>query len=254
MIILSTPFAGKEYCFEDYCRGIENLDWDKKDIYYIAIDNSNNKEFGAKIEKFINKMGFGEYKNCVYKEEPKTIESTDDYADVSEHCHNIYQILEDNLPDHPFTFNIEDDVEVPPDSLNKLMDVFDKYPKVGTAVGSCSSRRLKDRLVGHPVAWKFKEERIFPYPDVHMNQPPDCLRFTETPPFGIQIIGAAHMGCWLTKTKLIKSISFKDLHGLGANDIAWGYKLNKSGYYFVIDWSIKTKHYWMVNGEKGFYD
>lgn len=254
LITLSTPFAGKEYCFGDYSRGILNLDYPKNKIFFLALDNSRNKEFGKKIDKLAEKAGFADYRRLIYDKEPFTIEKTSDYAKVCSHCHNIYCILEKHLPEeNEFTFNIEDDVEVPPDSLKKLLKIFEMDKKVGTAVGSCCSRRLKDELVGYPVAWKFRETIIFPYQPFY-TEPAEALRIITAPPFGIEIIGSAHLGCWLTKTRLIKEISFKDLCGLGAVDVAWGYKLNKKGYYFVIDWSVKTKHYWLYEGKKGYYD
>ena len=60
MITLSTPFAGKEYCFPDYCQGIENLEWPREDIFYLVIDNSNDKDFGKKIDEFARRMKFGD--------------------------------------------------------------------------------------------------------------------------------------------------------------------------------------------------
>ena len=250
MINLSTPFAVKDHCFPDYCRGIKRLDWSKKDIFYTVIDNSNDTAFGKKIDAFAANVGFGGYKRYVFDRPQFTIENTEDYAKVSSHVHQVYRSLQDRLPNNKFTFNVEDDVEIPPDALQKLMHIFATYPNVGTAVGKCNSRRLKDRLLSVPVAWKFRETRVMPFGTV---EDISVIRFTDPPPFGIQIIGASHIGCWLTPTKLIKQIRFDELHGLGSNDIAWGYKLMKAGYHFVIDWSIETKHWWYQDGVKGYY-
>lgn len=253
MIVLSTPFAGKAYCFNDYAKGIKNLDYPKSKIFYLVMDNSNSKAFGKRIDDFAKSMKFKDYKRVVIERPQFTIENTADYAKVSDHCHKIYMDMQNEIPKSDFVYNVEDDVEVPPDSLKKLLNVFKGFDKAGTAVGSCCSRRLQDVMAKIPVAWLFKEVRVFPYPDLSDQKVVTSLRLKTVPPFGQQIIGAAHMGCWLTRTKLIEKIKFDDLHGFNANDIAWGYKLILNGYYTVIDWSVVTKHWWQMDGEKGFY-
>ena len=251
-LTISALFAGKDYCFEDYCRGIMSLELDRKQVDYVVVDNSNSETFGGKIDDFAKDAGFASYVRYIYEAPHFTIENTADYAKVSDHVHMAYMFLQKRLPDNEYTFNVEDDIEVTPNSISKLLDCFELNDRVGTTTGVSIARRLDDRVQGFPGAWHFKETRVFPFPDTCQEMTLECKPILEAPPFGIQIIGSAHMGCWLTKTRLIKEIGFDSFCGFNANDIAWGYKLNKAGYYMVIDWSVKVKHYHYNNGRKGY--
>jgi len=252
MITLATPFANKQYCFEDYYRGILNLDYPKDDIHCLWYDNSNDKDFhkllGEKIKVFKRHQ-------IVVDETPHmTIENTTDYGKVSYRVAQMYMNLEKFLPESDYTFIVEDDVEIPPDTLTKLLEIFTRYPKVGTAVGSVSSRRMTDSLFKRPVAWWFEERRVFPFPDDCREIQVEHKRYQSVPPFGIRIIGTAHTGCWLAPTHLIKKLHFGyEEDGVKPNDARWGWVLQKAGYYMVMDWSVVCKHWWICDGEKGYY-
>lgn len=252
MITLTTPFAGKKHCFDNYYEGVVNLDYPKIDIFALWYDNSNDAEFHAMLEEKIKI--FPNHKIVVDDAPHFVIENTSDYAKVSMRCHEVYKAIS-KLVDGDYMFNVEDDVWVPPDSLKKMLDVFNRYEKVGTVIGSQCSRRLKDFVFRLPTAWIFEQKRVFPFPDTCDEFHMTCLRLKNFPPFGIQIIGSGHMGCWLTPTAIVKEIGFVwEEDGLQANDIVWGYRLGKAGYHFVIDWSIRTRHYHCIDGEKGYLE
>ena len=70
---------------------------------------------------------------------------------------------------------------------------------------------------------------------------------------GVDMIGAAHMGCWLTRTKLISQIGFNyNVDGVRGQDLCWGYELNRAGYRMAMDWSLQAKHYHLNDGVKEF--
>lgn len=253
MITLTTPFANKRHCFEDYYSGIRELDYPRDKIFALWYDNSNDKAFS---EMLAEKIKIFPHHRIIIDTTPHfTIENTTDYAIVSYRCHEVYKRMGDEIPSDGYMFNVEDDVTIPPDTLNKMLEIFERYPKVGTVIGSQCSRRLKDSVCKVPTAWKFEQKRTFPDPDSCNEIQTHCLRIQNAPPFGIQIIGSGHMGCWMAPCNLVKQIGFKwEEDGLSANDIVWGYRLTKAGYHYVIDWSIKCKHWWLVNGEKGYYE
>lgn len=245
-VCLTTPFAGKSWCFRDYARGISHLPLRRmKAIFY---DNSCKKEFTRKLLDF-GKAHFADFTLLIDKTPPQTIESTTDYAKISWRCHQIYRTLQEHLDESEYMFNVEDDVELPPDTYKKLLGAFNMSPRVGTVVGSVCGRRLKDRGFKVPVVWKYTVTHTYPQNGTQVRD----SRIMEERPFGLETVGGTHMACWMTKTALIKKIGFKWYEdGLQANDQVWGYRLNKAGYFPVIDWSIKCKHYWKVNGKKGW--
>src|SRR5690606_9973626 len=107
------------------------------------------------------------------------------------------------IADLPLSLNVEDDVELPARTWERLTYVLDEFPIVGTVVGSCSSRRMKDTEATHPIAFNFvREETIGGVETVKVV----TSRLVEEKPLGIELIGAAHMGCWLTRTPLIREI------------------------------------------------
>lgn len=251
-ITLTTPFANKKYCFDKYYEAIKKLDYPKDKIFALWYDNSNDKDFGKMLKEKIKIFP----RHRIIKDDTPyfTIENTSDYGKVSYRCHEVYKKIADEIPSEGYMFNVEDDVEVPPDSLKKMLAIFNKYPKVGTVIGSLCSRRTKDRVFKLPVVWKFRRTRTFPEPDTCNEITTECLQIQNLPSSGIEVVGSGHMGCWLAPAKLVKKIGFKwSEDGVMANDIVWGYRLKKAGYQFLIDWSIVCKHWWCVDGKIGYY-
>ena len=244
---LVTPFAGKTYCFSNYLKGIRYLPLKKmRGIFY---DNSNNSRFHKRLKDF-GTSNFAEFNLITDPAEPKVVETTSEYRDISWRCHEIYRTIQENLNGSEYTMIVEDDTEIPEKALPQMKSVLENEPRIGTVVGSVKSRRLKDRVVGIPVAWNYEISRVIPDENFMVRD----SRIVNEKPYGVELIGSAHMACWLSRTALVKKIGFKYREdGLAANDQVWGYRLNKAGYWFAIDWGIKCKHWWKYNGVKGWY-
>lgn len=244
---LVTPFAGKAFCFTDYMRGLRRLPL--ADAHVVWWDNSNDPAFQKKLLRTL-KDNFDSYMLVEDKNRQHTVETTTEYAKISYRCHRIYKTLHEHMtcPDIPLTVNIEDDVEVPAGTWERLTGVLDTYPEVGTVVGSCRSRRLKDRTAHVPIAFTFeRSQSIGGDGEIKVRD----RRLVQEKTFGLDAIGAAHMGCWFTRTNLIRRIGMNfGVDGVFGQDLCWGYQLNLAGHKFVIDWSVKTEHYYQLNGEK----
>ncbi|KPK55000.1 MAG: hypothetical protein AMS22_05090 [Thiotrichales bacterium SG8_50] len=253
MITLTTPFAGKRHCFDAYYDGVVNLDHPKDDFHVIWYDNSCDADFHAMLQEKIKV--FPSHEIVIDITPPLVIENTPDYCRVSERCHEVYCNLAELVPaDNEFMFNVEDDVWVPPDSLSKMLAIFRLDEKIGTVIGQQYCRRFSKAKNIRPIpnAWTFEIDYRFPEGDV-CKEKTAKRTFIEDKPFGVEIIGSGHLGCWLTKTHLVKELGFMmDKDGLRANDTVWGYRLREHGYYFVIDYSIRCRHYYRIEGEVGY--
>jgi len=245
---LVTPFAGKEYCFDDYLRGLWRLPLDS--AHAIFYDNSNCPEFGRRLSSILPKL-FWSWTLLRDHNKHYTIESSQDYGKIDQRVWSIYDLVfKKHLLDLPVTMVVEDDVEVPEDTYDQMLHHLDTIPDVGTVVASMNSRRLNDGVGDEPVAWYL--ERTY---QIGGNEKPESemIRIHEEKPFGVEIIGSAHTGCWMSKTEAIRKVKLKfGDEGLTHVDQAWGLNLHHAGYHMVIDWSIKTKHYFQEEGEKEF--
>lgn len=245
MFNLVTPFIGKTFCFRDYVKGIKTLPL--AEAHAVFYDNSNDAAFRKRLEK-LARDHFKSYTIIADTNENFSIEKTEDYAMISWRCHNVYKtIYRDFIEDVPLCLNIEDDVEIPDTSWLKLHRLLEENTAVGTAVGSCSSRRLNDSTACLPILFDITvQENITTGERKAISH-----RLVKPKPFGTEIVSASHMGLWMTHTHLIDQIGMQwDTDGLLANDICWGYNLSRAGYKVAVDWSVKTKHYFKHNGKK----
>jgi hypothetical protein len=244
---LVTPFAGKTFCLNNYVKGIKTLPLEN--AHAVFYDNSNQPRFQNRLKKILNDH-FKSWTLVEDKNECQTIDKTDHYKAVSWRCHNVYKDLYHNrIEDLPLSLNIEDDVQIPDISWNRLTRLLREQAEVGTAVGSCSSRRLKDSTACRPILFDIDVTE-----NITTGEKLAVARRLVTPkPFGVEAVSASHMGLWLTRTSLIRKVGMQwDTDGLLANDICWGYNLNRAGYKTAVDWSVKTKHYFMHNGKKEY--
>lgn len=244
---LVTPFAGKEHCFKDYLRGIKTLP--TSEMSAIWYDNSGDEKFRDLLINTGSKL-FKSFKLLVDQTPAHTIESTTDYKMISWRCHQIYRTIQEHLNDFKYTLILEDDTEMPKGGYDRLFETMERQKNIGTVVGSVASRRLKDRYRAIPIIWHYSYTSSFPATTPKVVE----QRILQEKEFGVELIGGAHMACWLTRTPLIKKIGFKwEEDGLRANDQVWGYRLNKAGHWMAVDWSVKCKHHWLSEGVKGWY-
>jgi hypothetical protein len=244
---LTTPFSGKKFCFGSYMRGLNRLPLSK--AHAVWYDNSNSKTFGKKLRNTL-KENFDSYTLIKDANDPYTVDaSCYEYPTIVNRMRGIYtSLLADNTPDLPLTLNVEDDVEVP-DNADRLWSIMDNYPEVGTVVGHQLSRPVKDWKGNAPIAVNFEKIQYIGGPN--SNTPKVDVQWIEDKrDFGIEPVGGAHMGLWLTRTPIIKKVGFGgDVDGIIGLDLYWGYKLNLAGYKMLIDWSVKAKHHYLKDGK-----
>lgn len=241
---LVTPFAGKGFCFSRYLAGLRRLPLGQ--AHFVWLDNSNDAGFRRRLMAALDELA-DSWTLVEDRNPPRTVETTAQYAEICWRCHCVYQELyERRICDLPLCLNVEDDVELPDVAWERLTRVLADHPQVGTVVGSCASRRLRDDTACLPIAFNFvRREEIGGLARVSVVD----QRLVQARELGVELIGAAHMGLWLTRTALIGKLGMPaEADGLRAQDLVWGYQLNRSGHRFAIDWSVKTRHYYQHRG------
>jgi hypothetical protein len=243
---LVTPFAGKTYCFGEYLRGVRRLPPER--AHAVWYDNSCDAAFRRRLERALARH-FRSYTLIEDRNPPRTIETTSDYARVDRRVVQIYRtIMHELIEPLPLVFVVEDDVEVPAGGWERLVRILDENPTVGTAVGVMNSRRIVGDLTGAPVAWNIERVESI---GGDWSARAEMRRIVSEKPYGVELIGAAHTGCWLTRTNVIKKLGIRGGHdNVSFVDQTWGYRLNLAGHRMAIDWSVKARHYFLENGRK----
>ena len=245
---LITSFARKEYCFENYLKGISHLP--TKNMCAVIYDNSNSEKFGKMLIKEMGRL-FKRYVYVVDENKHYTVENTDEYFLIAERAFSIYHtILNSFLIDAKYTMIIEDDVEVAKGTYEKFISLMETYPEIGTVVGNQHDRHPPENG-GHPrpVVWHMQEEKNVVTGEMGVRM----KMYNKSKSFGIEAVASAHTGCWFTRTNLLHKFKMRyNYMGLGGFDQVWGYRLNKLGRSLVVDWSSPVKHYYQLNGKKGW--
>jgi len=246
-INIVSPFAGKTFCFGEWKKTLAKMPVD--DAHVIVYDNSNDVGFGRRLEEFCKKE-LASYKLCRDTNAHLTMELSNDWNAIGKRCRAVYGIIYNELIDKSKTWclNIEDDIGAPVDAWERLY-FHAQDESVATVVGKCYDRRaLKDRGLLTAIAMNFEERRIVG-PDENTRQ----IELVHLPDrsYGVEPIGAGHMGLWLTKTQVINELGMgHQFENLCGNDVNWGYAVNEAGYRFAHDWGIKLKHFYKDHSGK----
>jgi len=234
---LVTPFAGKDFCFNKYLRGIERLPL--KNMTAIIYDNSNSDKFKKLLKKKLFPL-LKDYKYIVDENQHYTVENTNEYFLIDKRTYDIYSTIVHFLPKTKYTFIVEDDIEIPEGVYERFTKLMELYPKIGTISGNVFNRRMQDPHYEWPIDWDIVERRSIPSGKIKL----EAFQHREVPDFGIQQVGSTSTSCWFTRTELIKKLGIKfGKNGIRACDQYWGYRVNKAGYYVVVDRASKCKHH-----------
>lgn len=243
------PHAGKGFCFNQFKRTLFQLPL--ADSHVLLYDNSRSEKHSVRLEKLSKSLPA--YTLVRDDNQPESIESTVDFKAIIDRCSAVYQnIYENYLPEKSdYVVNLEDDVLAPKGSFDRLSNVLHTYSNVGTVVPNCYDRRSKvteDR--SWPIVVNFtKQSRIGGNQQLRYD-----VDNVEEQSFGVEAVGAAHMGLWLSRRECVDAVGMRtEPHSPSApmgHDIQYGLRLNESGWKFVVDWSIKLDHYYMQDGTK----
>lgn len=248
-LLFVSPFAGKNFCFNDYVRGVRRIP-NIGDAHGILYDNSLGKS-DKRIAEFADQT-FKSYVIVRDNNQPATIDLTHEFVPIMRRCNEVYQEIYENwVPkDHTgLILNYEDDIEAPVGAFEKLAVSLLADKKNGTIVADCRDRRTMLARGESPesIACGFKIVRT-----IGLDEGVD-VGAVWIPPrqYGVQAIGSAHMGFWLSRPEAVRTVGMKTQEcGILGQDIQYGLRLNEAGYRFLIDWGVKLRHYYKIQGQK----
>lgn len=246
-INIVSPFAGKTFCFGEWKKSLGKLPLDRGHV--VMYDNSNDPAFSRRLQKFCESE-LDSYKLVKDTNAQLTLELSNDWTAIGKRCRAVYGIIYNQLIDHskPLSLNLEDDIGVPDGAWERLM-FHAEDDEVGTVIAKCYDRRSWKRdKIKQAISVNFKVTEMIGPSGV---APEIELVHLEEKDFGVESIGAGHMGLWLTKTDVIKDLGMgHQFANLVGNDINWGYAVNQAGLRFVQDWGVKLDHYYKSDSGK----
>lgn len=239
LIALVTLFSGRTWALASYTRFLRELQWNKRNIVLVAVDNSGDAGFKAKLETMMRESG------CVHILVP---DGTRAVAGVSSERfaadprlrqrHNyelavqmarLYAVARQFVPaaaTHVWT--IEDDIEPPPDALKHLIFGLYRFPQAGM-IGGLARSRFGARW----VAWD--NGKPFEAPP-----PGDYKEATET-----------GFLCALFPRFIWDALAFKPGPGVPAGNVAYDHTacrdIRNMGRKVFIAGSVHCKH-WQQDG------
>lgn len=240
---LSTPFANKKFCLPAYERSLSHIP--TKQAHAVFYDNSNSSGMRQEIRRILETY-FDSWTLVEDRNKAQTFESNVElpgYARITHRVAAVYATLfPDYLADADIAFNLEDDVEIAAGDFERLWNTIHLDDRIATVIGNQRDRRTGYASTGQPIAFNFTE-RI----QVGSNNLVDEMRMDFAPEktFGIEAIGAGHMGCWMTRRNALDSIYIGDEQhrGVTGADICWGLRVNHANRLFVVNWQVNCKHW-----------
>ena len=241
-----SPFTGKREIWPIYLQSLRRLPTDH--CHGVFYDNSGDRGFQSVLLETL-KQRFRSYTLVEDLNPALVVDNVNtDWQDrwrlISARCSRVYrEIYENHVPESaPHVVNLEDDVEIPRNAFDRMIRLMNESERVGTVVGMCRDRRQACESESLPIAFNFEAT-------VHIGSTmgPLNVELVQLPErqFGVEPIGAAHMGLWMTRREALRDCPMGEanLHGIIGHDLVWGWRLNEAGYYFAHDWSVRCKHW-----------
>jgi len=253
LITIACPCIGRWYAVDAFLSGFEGLEYDKKNINIIFIDNSGDKKFQSHLRKWIkqNKKNWANVSLVIHESE--IIEITDE-SEASEEPHLMsrwatlvartadearQEILK---TDCEYGWIIEDDIVIPYDACNKHLRMFDMADNVGATVGYAIQRHNSMIIDRKALAWDFNRKRVFPEGDTD-EETIELSISTPPPDKWIEVIDSSTFSSVMIKREVLEKIKFVGSYkGISMHDCIFGLQLQDNGYVQMMDWSLKVKH------------
>jgi len=234
LITLIGVFMGRKFCIYQWFQALNKLDFDKKKLSLMFIDNSCDYYFGTKLIDYMreHEHEFASVKYIKNINIPNTKDLTVKYRNVGENMRLMTK--ETNTK---YMFIVEDDTLIPSDALKKLYNIISSDYTIGAVEGVEMARGNIRNVCGAAIV---RRDR-----DIERG-----VNFLGYKSKGIEDIDTGGFFCLLTRKKIAEQMMFNAVEDhVRGPDIVFGYRLTKKmGYKFKIDWSVKCQHVWEENG------
>jgi len=244
-----TPFAGREWALNRYIRSLERIGWAEDRLHGVFIDNSGDEGFGKRLRaKLINACAGWRSVRFVRDMAQATPDHSNAQVGASAElrmAHNdlgavfsrLYAQegarLLGSLPDLVLT--LEDDVELVGEAVVPML-LRHLDPDVMAVSGVVRSRFERQGRSPAPIVYQVDSEA--PYRQHLLHERVD----------GAQDVGGTGVGCLLSRAEawerhmpLRSSVNGDGRHQW--HDVAWAADIRRAGYRWVVDWTVRTKHW-----------
>jgi len=251
--VFMMPFCGKEPMIPITQRSLRSLP--TGEIQFVIYDNANDAEF----TDLLNNTVCSDLPNYTFIRDTNPPASVDNHPDAMEmvvaRCGQTFGSMFAHLPKTAELVGVlEDDIEVPIDGYEKLRRVLDSDDRVATAVGVSHDRRFSYGARGEPIVFDF--EVLSSLGSRTRDRRIQVCRLSERD-FGVEPIGAAHTGFWLSRARVVRDVGMGDYFDrstqLMGHDVLWGLHVNEAQHIMAVDWSLKCNHWYSEQeGELNF--
>lgn len=154
-----TLFSGRTWALAQYARWLKSLEWNRKNLHIVAVDNSRDEGFGCALRAMLDSTGIG-YTWVPDDGQIDPKHSASEVADTARlrmrncyemnvHLSRLYARAREYLPARAdLVWCVEDDVEPGPDALQQLALVLFRNQNAGMIAGCLRSRFEPQRLIG----------------------------------------------------------------------------------------------------------
>lgn len=247
-----TLFSGRLWNLPRFTKAIEALEWNHENLHLVAIDNSNDEHFGIRLRASLALRGIS---HQVIVDTSRVIEGAkaDEFSDSAEqrmgnsyalslHLSRLYAKAREFIPaSTDLVWSIEDDIEVPPDSLRLFCEEFVRHYRDNLGViSACVQNRFqeKDRLIGCTGDWKTYEQT-------------EQFAWVPSPPASPIPVMAAGMMATIFRREVFDQIAFRPSPMPNARrpwyDWAIGREVHRLGWQWLLTPHVHAKH-WQKDG------
>lgn len=250
IVTIVTLFSGRAWQLGRYAEAIGRLNWRRDNLRLVAIDNSRDAEFGARLSGALSSIGIPfvlvrETRRAVAAEHARDVADSvplrcgHAYA-INEHLAALYALARQQLPvATDLVWCLEDDIEPPSDALEKLCAGLHMHGDAGV-ISACVRDRFCSRLLafrGPFDADSFQEDFG------HLKEPPAGDAFEQ--------ITASGFMCSIFRREIWDAIAFRpaplwnNVHPY--YDWAAAHEVQRLGWRWLLAGSVHCKH-WQADG------
>ncbi|OHE80318.1 MAG: hypothetical protein A2107_12085 [Verrucomicrobia bacterium GWF2_62_7] len=239
LIALVTLFSGRGWALPSYARFLRNLQWNKKNIVVVAVDNSGKPEFNRRLQTVLRDSG---YVHILVPDATRAVADVPSERFAADprlrqrHNHQLavqmarlYAVARQFVPaaaTHVWT--IEDDIEPPPDALKHLIFGLYRFQQAGM-IGGLARSRFGARWIAWDNGNPFEAPSLGDYKEA-----------TET-----------GFLCALFPRSVWDALAFKPGPGVPAGNVAYDHTacrdIRSMGRKVLISGSVRCKH-WQQDG------
>ena len=227
-ITLFIATSGRRFALDAVLKAIELLDYPKDRIRVVFSDSSASDEFFVLLKDWLGKQDYAS--GLIVRYMQKTILKNAELTDNFTKMRNITRMYEETKKyiETDLVFYVEDDIEIPPDTLTKLLPLMDD-PEVVMATGRVMTRFAptgKDNW-SQVLTWD-EEKRTWV-----------C---TPKKDEGVEQVSGSTWGCTLGKVDIIKQTSLYNYDEPDWGQDAIFARAMRDKKKIMVDWSIHTRH------------